>query len=78
MRPEEVVAKVFSIAVGDVNDNTSTKTISNWDSYGHIALIVELESAYRVALSPEDTLAMADVASIKRVLRSYGATWSSM
>lgn len=75
MRPEEVVANVFSIPVVDVTDSTSSKTISQWDSFGHITLIVELESAYRVALAPQDALAMADVASIKRVLRSYGATW---
>jgi acyl carrier protein len=75
MRPEEVVAKVFSVPVGAVNDNTSNKTISNWDSFGHITLIMELESTYRVMLAPNDTLTMEDVASIKRVLRNYGVAW---
>ena len=75
MRPEEVVGKVFSIPVADVTDSTSNKTISDWDSFGHITLILELESTYRVALAPQDALAITDVASIKKVLKSYGAAW---
>jgi acyl carrier protein len=75
MQPEEIVAKVFSVPLTEVTDNTSNHTVAAWDSFGHISLILELEAAYTVALSPQDALVMTDVSSIKKVLKIYGAAW---
>jgi acyl carrier protein len=61
MRPEEIIAKVFDVPVSEVTDDTSNKTIKAWDSLGHLTLILELESAYRVSLSPEEVFTMVSV-----------------
>lgn len=75
MTPEEVVSKVFGVDRRAVSDATSNTTLAEWDSLGHMTLVVELEAAYAVSLSPDDALAMTDVAAIKRVLASRGAKW---
>ncbi len=75
MTPEEVVGKVFGVDARAVGDATSNASLPEWDSLGHMTLVVELEATYAVSLSPDDALAMTDVAAIKRVLASRGAKW---
>lgn len=72
MTPESVVARVFGLPLGAVNDATSNTTVSTWDSLNHVTLVLELETAYGVSFSAEETLAMTDVAAIKGVLASHG------
>jgi acyl carrier protein len=75
MRPEEVIAKVFGVPVSEVTDDTSNKTIRAWDSLGHLTLVLELESTYRVSLSPEEVFNMTNVKSVKRTLADHSVIW---
>lgn len=56
-------------------DETSNESLEEWDSMGHMNLILELEATYGISLSPEEALEMTDVAGIKRVLRGHGVRW---
>ena len=73
--PEEVVADVFGLAVGQVADGTSPESVEEWDSVGHMNLVLQLESTYEISLSPDDALAITDVASLKRILDNHSVTW---
>jgi len=75
MTPEDVMSRVFGVARARLNDDISSKSLPEWDSLAHMTLVLELETAYGVALSVEDVLAMTDVASLKRILTSRGAAW---
>jgi len=75
MAPESVVARVFGLPRGAVSDGTSNTTVAAWDSLNHVTLVLELETAYGVSFSAEETLAMIDVGAIKRVLRTHGVAW---
>jgi acyl carrier protein len=75
MTPEQLVAKVFGHKVTEIDDATSPDTIVEWDSLGHVTLIIELEAAYGISLGPEESLKMIDVAAIKLALHEHGATW---
>lgn len=69
------MSKVFGVDRRHVSDATSNRTVAEWDSLGHVTLVIELEATYGVSLSVEDALAMTDVAAIKRVIASRGARW---
>lgn len=75
MQPEEIIAKVFGISVAEVNDESSNKTISAWDSYGHLTLVLELEATYGVSLSAEEVFNMTTVSTIKKTLNGHGVNW---
>jgi acyl carrier protein len=75
MTPETIVAKVFDSDVADITDATSHETVAAWDSLGHITLLIELEAAYGVSFSAEESLAMTNVAAIKRMLHERGVAW---
>ena len=73
--PEAVIARVFGVSQDRINDQTSNETLPEWDSLGHITLVIELEAEYGVSLSPEETLSLTNVAAIKRLLEERGMSW---
>ncbi len=75
MTPEAVVARVFGRDPSEVDAATSPDTLPEWDSLGHVTLVIELESTYGVSFSPEETMALTNVGEIERTLRSRGVQW---
>jgi len=73
--PEALVARVFGHDASEIDDATSPETLGEWDSLGHITLIIELESAFDVSFAPEEAMAMTSVGAIKSALRSRDARW---
>ena len=75
MTPEEVVARAFGLTSGQVSDQTSNQNLVEWDSLGHITLVVELENAYGLSLAPDEALQVTSVAAIKKLLTDRGHSW---
>ena len=75
MAPEEIAASVFGLSPSRITGTTSNQTLPEWDSLGHMNLIIELESRYGVSFSPEEALAMTSMEAIKRALASHGIRW---
>lgn len=75
MSPEAVVARTFGKNIATITDATSPETLPDWDSLGHVTLVIELESIYGVSFSAEETMALKSVAAIKEALRSHGVAW---
>ncbi len=75
MTPEAVVARVFGRDPSEIDATTSPDTLPEWDSLGHVTLVIELESTYGVSFSPEETMALTNVGDIERTLRSRGVQW---
>lgn len=75
MRPEIVIGRALGVPAGTITDESSSTMLESWDSLGHITLVLELESHYGVHFSVDETLAMKDCATIKRVLTAKGVRW---
>jgi acyl carrier protein len=73
--PEAVVAEVFGVPRDQVRDETSNQTLPEWDSLGHITLVLELETRFGISLSVEEALTLTSVGAIKRALAERGVTW---
>jgi acyl carrier protein len=72
MTPESVVARVFGQNAADIDDSTSPDTLPEWDSLGQITLIIELESAFGVSFSPDESVSLNSVGAIKAALATRG------
>jgi len=68
---EEVVARVFNLDASEVTDQSSRKTIAEWDSMGHLSLINGLEEEFKVSIAIADALEMTSVQRIKKILKDY-------
>lgn len=73
--PEETVARVFGRDAASIDDASSPETIAEWDSLGHVTLVIDLESTYDVSFAPEETMALTNVGAIKSALASRGVSW---
>jgi len=75
MSPEQLIAQVFGLHPSEVTDATSNQNTAEWDSLGHVTLIMELESRYGVSFSTEEALALTSVGTLKRTLAERGIVW---
>lgn len=71
MTVEQIIAKVFNIEPEEVSDFSSQNTIEEWDSMGHLTLILELEKQFKVSIAIADAVEMVNVAEVKDILRRY-------
>jgi len=65
---KKVMSSIFSIPVEDISDNTSSETISSWDSLNHMKLIVALEEEFNVEFSDDQILNMFSYSSIAKII----------
>jgi acyl carrier protein len=75
MSPEALVAELFGLSPDRVTEDSSNQTLTEWDSLGHITLVIELESRYGISLSAEEALTLTSVKAIKQALKDRGVTW---
>ncbi|MEU7583134.1 citrate/2-methylcitrate synthase [Streptomyces sp. NPDC041068] len=62
---EQLVARTLGIPESHVTDTLEYQSISEWDSLGHVSLMVAIEKAYGVSVDDELTLALRTVAAIR-------------
>jgi acyl carrier protein len=64
------IASALNVPADEVADDSSNRTIPQWDSIGHMTLIVALEEHFKTSFTVEEIMAMRDVATIRTVLES--------
>jgi acyl carrier protein len=63
------IASTFGIDVSQVQEESSSRTIEQWDSLGHINLIMALEERFKLSFTVDEIMSMHDVSTIRKVLR---------
>ena len=61
---EEIIAETFEIPADKIKDSSSKTTLADWDSMGHIHLMVALEDEYGLTISASE---FANVHSVKEL-----------
>jgi acyl carrier protein len=55
-----------------VSDDLTYNTIAEWDSRGHMALVVEIETNFDIMMDTDDIIAMSSFGRAKSILAKYG------
>ena len=66
-----LVAKVFSIPVTDVSDESGPENIESWDSFNGLVLVDELENNFKIKFSISEITDVKTVSDIKRHLKNH-------
>lgn len=61
---QEIFRKVFDNEGLEIDDQTSAKDISKWDSLNHVILISEVEKKYSIRFDLSDLLSTRTVSDI--------------
>lgn len=72
-RLHAVVASLFPVEPGAVTDADSPQTIAEWDSIGHLNLMLALEAEFGLEFSPDEMAALTSVGAIRRRLTGASA-----
>ena len=67
----EIIARVFSIPVSQVTDESGPENVESWDSFNGLVLVDELESHFNVKFTISEITDVKNVADIKRHLKNH-------
>ncbi|HEU4565862.1 MAG TPA: acyl carrier protein [Gemmatimonadaceae bacterium] len=70
---EEVIASVLRIPAERVTDALEYDAVPEWDSMGHVGLMLALEGEYGIAISDETVLELTSVRAIRAYLAAHGS-----
>jgi acyl carrier protein len=62
------IALALNVPADQVEDDSSGQTLPQWDSIGHINLVLALENHFKTSFTVEEIMAMRDVATIRTIL----------
>ena len=68
----DIISKVFSVPISEINDESSPETIESWDSFNGLILVDELESTFNIKFSVSEIIDVKNVKDIKRYLNNHG------
>lgn len=71
VKVKKIIAKVLEIPVDKVLDNSSQKTIQNWDSLAHLNLVMELEKEFDIAFDTQEVFTMETVEEICKLVKKH-------
>jgi acyl carrier protein len=68
----DIISKVFSVQISEINDESSPETIESWDSFNGLILVDELESNFNIKFTVSEIIDVKNVKDIKRHLNNHG------
>ena len=68
----KIIARVFSVSLDDIDDDSSPENIESWDSFNGLVLVDELENYFNVKFTLSEIVDAKNVADIKKYLKSHG------
>jgi acyl carrier protein len=73
----ECFSRSLGISRERVTDDLAYNTLKEWDSVGHMALVVELEGEFDVMFDTDDILGMSTVGKAREILTRYGVSFDA-
>jgi acyl carrier protein len=68
-RLEKVIREVFPIEEENIDENWTSDDIPDWDSVGHLNLIMEIEKAFDIKIEIEEMFEVEKLGDITRILK---------
>ena len=68
----EIISRVMNVSISQINDNSGSESIPEWDSFNLYVLLNEIEKEFNIKFSLEETLEIKNVGDFKKQLEKYG------
>lgn len=67
-RLKTVFAEVFGISENSISPETSPENLDEWDSFGHMRLVMAIEKEFELSLSMEQISGLDSFASLEQTV----------
>ena len=68
----EIISRVMNVSISQINDNSGSESIPEWDSFNMFVLLAEIEKEFNVKFSLQETLEIKTVGDFKKKLEKHG------
>ena len=68
-----LIGETLGLPVEDLDDGLSMGDVVQWDSVSHVNLIMSLESAYGLTVTPEMITQLTNVGAIKEAIARHAS-----
>lgn len=66
---KQLIAETLQISVESIADDSSPATLPQWDSLGHLNLVMALEQKFGVSFTLDEIIQMQDLPTIRQFLQ---------
>ena len=66
-----IVVETLQIQVSDYNEELAAGDIPQWDSIGHVNLLMAVEQGFEIALDVTDAIDIESVADLQDMVKKY-------
>ena len=67
-----IISKIFSVPITEINDESNPEMIESWDSLNLYMLIDDIETEFNVKFILEEILETKNVGDFKKQLKKHG------
>ncbi len=67
-RVVEIVSQIMNVPIEQLDEDSSSDTVENWDSLKHMNLILALEEEFAIAFSDDEVVEMLSIRRIVEIL----------
>jgi len=67
---QEIIASTLEVPTSAISENSSMEEVEEWDSLGHVHIMVALEQAFDLYMDVDDFAKLDSVPSILKYLES--------
>ena len=68
----EIISRVMNVSISQINDDSGSESIQEWDSFNMYVLLNEIEKEFNIKFSLEETLEIKNVGDFKKQLEKHG------
>ena len=70
-RIKQVIANSFNVPLAEIPDNAEINNVPGWDSLGHMILMLELESEFKVSIPTDEMTRLLSLELIQAFLQDH-------
>ena len=70
---KRVIARTFDIPLSEIPDDAEINSVPNWDSLGHMLLMLELEAEFGISISTDDMTTLLSLDLLDNYLQGNGS-----
>ena len=68
----EIISEVMNIPISQINDDSGSESMPEWDSFSMYVLLNEIEKEFNIKFSLEETLEIKNVGDFRKQLGKHG------
>ncbi len=68
----EIVSRIMNVPISEINNNSGSESIQEWDSFNMYVLLNEIEKEFNIKFLLEEALEIKNVSDFKKQLEKHG------